>query len=156
MGRIVKAVAAAATGRQYRAVHDKLPLPAENEKRCVFLLDPLENEKAERDDYMLELLPGRIEAVDTVNRHYISGIVSAHEVPGHDYTYYFVKLGPVVAATRYAPMPCVLPEKKFLSIYSPQLIQYNSKVPVVVYLPKNAQLRYRLWKGGETCTATEQ
>ncbi|ORC88079.1 putative ecotin [Trypanosoma theileri] len=152
----MKAVTEAATGRVYRRVHDKLPPPAEDEKRCMFLLDPLKDAEAERDDYMLELLPGRIERVDTVNRHFISGSVTAHEVPGHNYTYYTVKLGPVVAATRYAPLPGVMPVEKFVSLKSPQLIHYNSGVPVVVYLPKDAQLRYRLWKGGETSAAMEQ
>jgi ecotin len=31
----------------------------------------------------------------------------------------------------------------------PQLLRYNSRLPLVVYAPDGVEVRYRLWRGGE-------
>jgi len=29
------------------------------------------------------------------------------------------------------------------------IIRYNSRLPIVVYVPENARVRYRIWRAGE-------
>jgi ecotin len=36
----------------------------------------------------------------------------------------------------------------------PELLRYNSRLPLVVYLPDGVEVRYRIWRGdGTVCTA---
>lgn len=30
------------------------------------------------------------------------------------------------------------------------MLRYNSKLPIVVYTPDNVEVKYRIWKAGET------
>jgi ecotin len=38
---------------------------------------------------------------------------------------------------------------KFVSVPS-LIIPYNSRIPLVVYVPEGGEVRYRIWKAGET------
>jgi ecotin len=38
---------------------------------------------------------------------------------------------------------------EFVRSGSELLTRYNSKLPVVVYAPKDVEIRYRLWRAGE-------
>jgi ecotin len=40
--------------------------------------------------------------------------------------------------------------ERFISLGGePYLIRYNSKLPVVVYVPKGVTVKYRIWKAAE-------
>jgi ecotin len=39
--------------------------------------------------------------------------------------------------------------KKFVSMPS-MTIPYNSRVPLIVYVPEGGEVRYRIWKASET------
>ncbi|CCD15895.1 unnamed protein product [Trypanosoma congolense IL3000] len=127
------------------------PSPREGQKRCLFVLDPLEHH-VESNDRMLELLPGRVEAVDGVNSYFINGTVTEEVLPGLGYPCYMVDLKETYKS-RYAVPPEAIPEKKFLSIRHRKLIPYNSRQPVVVYMPVDADIHYRVWSGGEVKVA---
>jgi ecotin len=38
----------------------------------------------------------------------------------------------------------------------PYLIRYNSRLPVVVYVPEGAEVRYRIWSAGDEIKTMEQ
>ena len=38
---------------------------------------------------------------------------------------------------------------KFVSA-QPQLVRYNSRLPLVVYAPEGYEVRYRIWKAGKS------
>jgi ecotin len=41
-------------------------------------------------------------------------------------------------------------EERFITIGGdPFLIRYNSRLPVVVYVPKGVEVKYRVWSAGE-------
>jgi ecotin len=38
----------------------------------------------------------------------------------------------------------------------PYLIRYNSRLPVVVYVPEGAEVRYRIWSAGSETKTMEK
>ncbi|MFN9715830.1 MAG: ecotin family protein, partial [Planctomycetota bacterium] len=66
---------------------------------------------------------------------------------GWGFPKYVVKeLGPM-AGTRVAPDPNAPKAKRFVSLGGePQLLRSNSRLPVVVYVPADAEVRLRVWK----------
>jgi ecotin len=36
------------------------------------------------------------------------------------------------------------------------LQRYNSRMPIVVYVPKGAEVRYRIWKAGKETNAAQE
>lgn len=127
------------------------PPPGEGETRCTFLLDPLSSVD-ERENRMLELIPGRVEQVDGVNENFLAGTITKEGMKGCSYPCYRVALGPR-GSTRRAVPPGTPPVMQFVPLGNRKLIAYNSKAPVVVYMPEDAKLKFRVWKGGEEWVA---
>ena len=85
---------------------------------------------------LLRLLAGIEEAT--------SGKLETKPLKGWGFTYYEVaKFGP--AASTLIGVPAGTPKvEKFVAGPS-QLIRYNSRIPIVVYVPQGAEVRYRIW-----------
>jgi hypothetical protein len=46
---------------------------------------------------------------------------------------------------------------RFITLGSkPYLIRYNSRLPIVVYVPEGVEVRYRLWTAGTETKAVEK
>lgn len=46
--------------------------------------------------------------------------------------------------------PDALKVERFISLGGePYLIRYNSQLPVVVYVPEEAEVHYRIWQAGQ-------
>jgi len=119
--------------------------PAEaGQTRHVLPLPKLDDESAAK----VELIVGKTVKVDSVNRFFFGGQIEAVNIQGWGFTRYVVnKLGPM-AGTRMAPPPGAPKVDRFVKLGGePYLIRYNSKLPVVVYVPEGAEVRYRIWRG---------
>lgn len=105
----------------------------------------------------VELIVGKKVLVDTVNRHFLGGKIEAQNIKGWGFTRYVVdKVGPL-AGTLMAPRPNTPKEERFVRIGGqPYLVRYNSKLPVVVYVPKGAEVQYRIWKADAKTTPVEE
>ncbi len=132
----------AGTPEQPRELAAVAPYPAAGQgyERHVIWLPAKENEQL----YQVELMPGKQLLVDC-NRHSLAGELSTHSLQGWGYPYYRLdKLsGPVSTM-----MACPEQEKtsQFVPVqFGDQLLRYNSKLPLVVYLPAGVELRYRFW-----------
>ncbi len=99
--------------------------------------------------FKVELIVGRTEAVDKGNRYFFGGRIEKQTIEGWGFTCYRLnKLGPL-AGTRMAmahPAPKV---ERFIAVGGePYLVRYNSRLPIVVYVPDGVEVRYRIWRAG--------
>ena len=101
----------------------------------------------------LELLVGLTKQVDC-NTHTLSGNIQAQTLTGHSYTYYTVESDGTLASTK---MLCLnnTTTKKFIPL-TPYFTNYNSVLPLVVYLPETMELKYRIWKASDIMYNTQK
>ena len=97
-------------------------------------------------DWRVELIIGRELEVDC-NAQRFSGKVRTETLPGLGYRIYRVReVGPLVS-TRMACPPGSGKRKAFVPMGSkPFVVPYNASLPIVIYAPKDLDLRWRLWK----------
>lgn len=116
-------------------------------ERKVIALPPLADENAVK----VELLVGRTMMLDARNRYFFGGTLKAETIEGWGFTRYVLpKLGPM-GGTLMAVDPAEPKVERFVSLRGdPQLVRYNSKLPIVVYVPKDVEVRYRLWRADPT------
>ena len=106
----------------------------------------IEVPKTENDyDHRVELLIGKNMMVDC-NHHSLMGKVESVTLKGWGYKYLEVKdlqNGPSTM------MACKEPKKeKFISLRD-TLRRYNSRSPIVAYVPEGYEVRYRIWSAGD-------
>lgn len=122
----------------------KAYLPAgEGLSRFVLHLDSQEQE----DNYRVELLVGKTVETDDRNRYFFSGTLTEETVQGWGFGFYQLKeLGPM-AGTLIGVDPDAPKVKRFITLGGErQLVRYNSRLPIVVYVPAGCEVRYRIWK----------
>lgn len=95
--------------------------------------------------FMVELVPGKTEMVDCNLRGYRARI-SRETLDGWGYPYYV--LGhPEPAPTTLKACPPGSESRRFVRVRGEGLmLPYNSRLPLVVYLPADLQLKYRVWR----------
>ncbi|MFG1172918.1 serine protease inhibitor ecotin [Erwiniaceae bacterium CAU 1747] len=121
--------------------------------RQVITLPPKENEQ----DFKVELLIGKTLEVDC-NRHMIGGTLKRETLSGWGYDYLVVEKLSEPASTMMA-CPDRARQQKFIaaSLGEDALQRYNSRLPIVVYVPKGVEVKYRIWQAAETVSqATEK
>ena len=118
------------------------PPAADGMKRVVVYLES----KEEEDDYRIELMVGKTVEVDAANRFFFSGNLEEETIEGWGFPKYIVKqIGPM-AGTRIGVDPDAPKVKRFVKLGGePTLVRYNSKLPVVVYVPKDAEVKLKVW-----------
>jgi ecotin len=61
-----------------------------------------------------------------------------------------------MAGTRMAPHPGAKMVDSFVRVnHTLPLLRYNSRMPIVVYVPAGVEVRYRIWKAAEERKAAE-
>jgi len=97
----------------------------------------------------VELIVGKTVQTDSRNRYFFGGNIEAETIKGWGYTRYKVnKLGPM-AGTLMAIKPNAPKVDQFITLGgNPYLIRYNSRLPIVVYVPEGVDVRYRIWSAG--------
>lgn len=96
--------------------------------------------------FKVELLVGKQMEIDERNRYFFAGQIDQEIIKGWGFPSYVVKhLGPM-AGTMMAVDPALPRVKRFITLGGdPFLIRYNSRLPIVIYVPEGAEVRYRLW-----------
>ena len=126
-----------------RAAEDLKPWPAAEDgfQRMVIRLATLDNEQ----DHKVEIIAGREIEIDC-NRHHFGGELERHTIRGWGYSY--LKLARVTGpmSTMMACPPDQPKQSRFVPVRgSDTMLRYNSKLPVVVYVPDGFEIRYRIW-----------
>ena len=114
----------------------------EGMQRYVIELPALEDESLKK----VELIVGKTVPTDGVTRHLFGGEITREVVQGWCFSYYELKaIGPI-ASTMMASPPDVPQVDTFVSVrHDLGLLRYNSKLPLVVYVPAGVEVSYRLW-----------
>jgi len=121
---------------------DLKPWPAAEagETRYVIRLPEMQDETA----HGVELIIGKQLEIDC-NRHWFGGKLERQVVSGWGYSLYRVT---GVAGPASTMMACPGEEKRtaFVSVtFEDPLLRYNSKLPIVIYVPDGFSVRYRTW-----------
>lgn len=110
-----------------------------------FVRHVIEVPKTDNDaDHRVELLIGKTMLVDC-NKHSLRGKVENVTLKGWGYKYL------VISDIHNGPstmMACPQPKtEKFISVYMGKetLRRYNSRLPIVAYIPEGYEMRYRIW-----------
>lgn len=114
-------------------------------QRYLLQLRPLDDESSHK----IELIVGKTVKTDPHNQYFLGGEIRAEPIPGWGYTRYVVdEVGPM-AGTLMAVDPDAEKVARFITLGGPPyLLRYNSRLPIVVYVPSGVEVRYRLWSGG--------
>ncbi len=137
---MINAQAYSATNYVSAEASKMFPAPKEGQVQHILTLDTLDNEA----DYMLEIQVGQTKMVDC-NKHGLTGELKQLSVKGWGYNYYQVDSINEGPSTMMACFDKALTEQ-FLPIQGSLKIPYDSRLPKVIYLPENSQVRYRVWK----------
>ena len=113
--------------------------------------------QADESALKVELIVGKTVLLDAQNRYFFGGRIQKEEIKGWGYSRYVVgALGPM-AGTQMAVDPNAAKIERFVALAGePYLIRYNSRLPVVVYVPEGVEVRYRIWKAGPEAKAVAE
>jgi len=120
--------------------------------RYVLQLPAQDDESALR----VELIVGKTVPLDEQNQYFFGGTLEQETIQGWGFTRYLLnELGPL-AGTLMAADPNAPKVARFVPLGgAPYLIRYNSRLPIVVYVPEGVEVRYRLWTAGAESTVME-
>ncbi|HAV5987262.1 serine protease inhibitor ecotin [Serratia marcescens] len=120
--------------------------------RQVIYLPKQEHE----ENYKVELLIGKTLEVDC-NRHMIGGTLETKTLSGWGYDYLVLEKLSEPASTMMG-CPDNTKTKQFIAanLGDAAMQRYNSRLPIVVYAPKDAEVKYRIWKAEDTVSQAEQ
>ncbi|QIA65508.1 ecotin [Vibrio astriarenae] len=107
----------------------------------TFILPTLDNEQ----DRLIEVLVSTtIETKDTCNNMNLPAAQQRHSLEGWGYSYYIVRADNGVISTM---MGCDNEETVEREVFAPrgELLNYNSKIPLVIYSTENVTIDYRVW-----------
>ncbi len=134
-------------------LEDVAPYPkAENGfTRQVIHLAPQTRE----DNYQVEILAGKTLTVDC-NHQRLGGVLEEKNLEGWGYPFYRLEK---VSGPMSTLMAC--PDGKNKQDFVPVVgegfrLRYNSKLPIVVYVPKDVEVRYRIWSASDNVEKARQ
>ncbi len=121
------------------------PPAAEGMVRHVLPMAPEKDE----DSLKVELVVGKTVKLETGNRYFFGGTMETVTIEGWGFDYHILrKLGPM-AGTLMAVDPDAPKVDRFIAIGGePRLLRYNSRLPLVIYVPEGVEVRYRIWRAG--------
>lgn len=100
------------------------------------------------EDFKVEILAGKTLTVDC-NRQRLGGTLEEKTLEGWGYSYYRLDKVSGPASTMMA-CPDGKTRKDFVPVVGDGFVlRYNSKLPIVVYAPKDMEVRYRIWSASE-------
>ncbi|EXF93575.1 ecotin [Pseudomonas fluorescens HK44] len=96
------------------------------------------------DNYLVEILAGKTLTVDC-NHQRLGGTLEEKNLEGWGYPFYRLEkvIGPM---STLMACPDGKSKQDFVAVVGEGFrLRYNSKLPIVVYVPKDVEVRYRIW-----------
>ena len=110
-----------------------------------FVID-LPTDRGEPGDLRVQLIVGKTILTDGVNNYSVGGgRLERKTVEGWGYDYHEVSAFGPTSSTRMAPPPGAPSVERFIQT-SDAMLPYDGRLPLVVYAPADAEVRYRVWK----------
>lgn len=121
------------------------PYPPAGDGMARYVIKLPHKERKEAAHLRVEILVGQEMFTDGINTITLEGDLETKQIEGWGRVYYeLAKFGPS-SITALAVHPRDPPVKEFVA--GPALtIPYNSRVPIVIYVPEDAEVRFRVWK----------
>ena len=116
----------------------------------VYIHVPEENEE---ENFKIELFIGKSVDVDC-NNYFMLGQINEEILDGFGYKYYKIISNGEIAGTKIGCLDN-LKTNKFVYI-QPKTLEYNSKIPVVIYVPYDFEVKYKIYKSGQLKNAIEK
>lgn len=113
--------------------------------------------QADESAFKVELIVGKTVQVEERNRYFFGGKIDAETIKGWGFTRYKVSTFGPMAGTRMAVDPNAPKVARFITLGGdPYIIRYNSRLPIVVYVPEGVEVRYRIWAAGAEVKVIEK
>ena len=149
---VVALVASTVAGEEHKYLK---AFPPAKDGMQRFVIELPEKQRGEDNGFRVEIIVGKEMLTDGVNQVRLGGNIEAKPLKGWGFTYHEVeKIGPA-ASTLIGVRPGTPKVKKFVSMPS-VTIPYNSRIPLVVYVPEGGEVRFRIWKASETTEKAKQ
>lgn len=105
----------------------------------------------------LELIVGKTARLDADNQYFFGGNIEPETIQGWGYTRYVVRqLGPIAGTLMAVDLSAPKVDRFVTLGGDPYLIRYNSRLPVVVYVPEGVAVRYRVWHADGEATVMQR
>ncbi|MBT9300584.1 serine protease inhibitor ecotin [Pseudomonas sp. TAE6080] len=105
--------------------------------------------KPQEQDFKVEILAGKTLTVDC-NQQRLGGVLEEKNLEGWGYPFYRLEKVNGPMSTLMA-CPDGKTRKDFVPVVGDGFVlRYNSKLPIVVYVPKDVEVRYRIWSASAT------
>jgi ecotin len=117
--------------------------PARNDQTRHVIRLPKQRDE---EGFKVEIIVGKTMKIDC-NNHAFGGKVEERTAEGWGYTYYVLDS---LGTARSTMMGCTSRAERaaFVRSSAQALVRYNSRLPLVVYAPSDAEVRYRIWRAG--------
>jgi ecotin len=123
------------------------PYPAAEDgfERMVFRVPAAQDESARK----VEIVVGKTMSVDC-NQTFFGGVLERRVAEGWGYPYFIIEKVSGPMSTLMACPPGAENTEVFVAVNGDGFLQrYNSKLPMVVYVPEGFEVRYRIWAAQE-------
>lgn len=117
-----------------------------------FVIELAHKKRDEEQEFRVQLIVGKNIKTDGVNLVRLGTSIEALPLKGWGYTYYEANAESAILSTMMAA-PEGAPEVEQFVTTAPLMIPYNSRLPIVVYVPEGYEVRYRLWAASGTYIA---
>jgi ecotin len=100
--------------------------------------------QTQEESFQVEVIAGKTLTVDC-NRQRLGGILEEKNLEGWGYPFYRLEnvIGPM---STLMACPDGKSKKDFVPVAGDGfMLRYNSKLPIVLYVPKDVEVRYRIW-----------
>ena len=114
-------------------------------------------EQEDETGWRVELLVGQTVQLDAANRYFFAGTLETETIEGWGFDRHILRqLGPM-AGTLMAMDPSAPKVDRFITLGGePRLLRYNSRLPLVVYVPEGVEVRYRFWRADAEIASAER
>jgi ecotin len=114
-------------------------------------------EQEDETGWRVELQIGKTVQTDAANRYFFGGTLETETIQGWGFDRHILRhLGPM-AGTLMAVDPDLPKVERFITLGGePRLLRYNSRLPLVVYVPEGVEVRYRFWRADADVAAAER